>query len=111
MTRPTPQDLAEFVNSPRAGPPGEQLIAAAGQMIPIVEAFARSYTRGKGFLPDGSPGEDIGAVILTASARLIINPEQWVRDESGEVSTVATPFVSWTLIETFVLNRYRKRAA
>lgn len=107
MARPTAGDLVAFTG--RQNEP--EILAAAAQVISIVEAYARSYTRGNGFNPDKSPGEDIGAVIMTASARLLLSPEQWVRDESLDVSTVATPFVSWTLVEAFVLNRYRKRAA
>lgn len=106
MARPTPQDLVAFAGRQ----PEADVMAAAEQVLSIVEAFARAYTRGRGFL-NGMPGEDVEAVIMTASARLLLSPEQWVRDEAGEVSTVATPFVSWTLVEGFVLNRYRKRAA
>ncbi len=84
------------------------LEALADQHVPIVTALARSYTRGNGFTA-GSPAEDVAAVIVTATARLMANPEQ-LGYQRGSVS-LAGGFTGWSLAETFVLNRYRKRAA
>ncbi len=84
------------------------LVALADQHVSIVTALARSYTRGKGFTA-GEPAEDVAAVIVTATARLMANPEQ-LGYQRGSVS-LAGGFTGWSLAETFVLNRYRKRAA
>lgn len=84
-----------------------ELVALAGQHVPIVTAMARAYTRGEGFV-GGIPTDDIAAVITTATARLVANPEQL----STTVGSVAVNggFTGWTLAELFVLNRYRRRA-
>ena len=83
------------------------LVALAGQHATIVTAMARSYTRDQGFTGD-EPADDIAAVITTATARLVANPEQ-IATDVGAVS-IRGGFTGWTLAETFVLNRYRKRA-
>ncbi|WP_347957093.1 hypothetical protein [Gordonia aichiensis] len=86
-------------------------VSLAEQHIPIVEAMARAYTRGRGFDDDG-PYDDVGAVITTASARLMTNPGQLAGDRSaGPYSeSVRGGFTGWTLAELFVLNRYRRKA-
>lgn len=99
--------VAEFL-----GKPGDEHLAAlAAEHVGIVSAMAQAYTRGRGFV-DGEPKEDVAAVIVTATARMVSNPEQ------NNVSTSAGPFtrsvgkgfVGWNLAETMVLNRYRSRA-
>ena len=85
-----------------------ELVALAGEHVGIVTAMARAYTRERGFL-GGSPLEDVAAVIVTATARLVANPEQ-IANTSGPFS-VAGGFTGWSLAELFVLNRYRKRTA
>lgn len=89
-----------------------ELVALAGRHLPVVTAMARAYTRDNGFYVDGTPLEDVAAVILTATARLVVNPEQNKREQlaTGESVTHAG-FVGWSLAETIVLNRYRKRAS
>ena len=83
------------------------LVALAGQHATIVTAMARAYTRGNGF--DGAdPNDEITAVITTATARLVANPEQ-INTTTGSVA-VNGGFTGWTLAELFVLNRYRKKA-
>lgn len=100
---PTGQDVAAFVGQ------GEnpEFIALADQQVPIITAMARAYTRDKGFEAD-LVEEDLAAVIITATARLMANPDQ-VNYRSGSVS-FQSHFTGWSLAETFVLNRYRKRA-
>lgn len=100
----TAQDVADFLGQ------GDDttVVALAGETLPIITAMARAYTRGSGF--EGlEPNDEIGAVITTATARLMANPDQ-VQYRAGEVSYQSS-FSGWTLVETFVLNRYRKRAA
>ena len=102
-TLPTGQDVAAFVGQ------GEnpEFIALAGQQAPIITAMIRAYTRDKGFEAD-LVEEDLAAVIVTATARLMANPEQ-VQYRVGNVSYQSS-FSGWSLAETFVLNRYRRRA-
>ena len=97
----TGQDVADFLGQ------GDELsvVALAGQSVTIITALARSYTRGGGFTAN-SPHEDVAAVITTATARLVANPEQ-LRVTVGGVQTDG--FQGWTLPELFVLNRYRRR--
>jgi hypothetical protein len=88
----------------------DAVVALAGEALPVVTAMARSYTRSRGFDPDtGEPEDDVAAVITTATARLVANPEQ-LRYGVGSVQ-VNGSFVGWSLVETAVLNRWRKRAA
>lgn len=100
---PTGQDVADFLGQ------GENptLVALADEAVPVVTAMARAYTRDRGFT-DNTPASDVAAVITTATARLVANPEQ-LRHTVGGVQQ-HDGFTGWSLAETFVLNRYRKRA-
>ena len=99
----SPEQVAAFL-----GQPGDPTtVAAAGQALPIVTAMARAYTRDEGFEPE--PAEDLEAVLVTGTARMMQNPSQ-LAHKVGEVSFQGG-FTGWTLAELFVLNRYRKRAA
>ena len=55
---------------------------------------------------------DVAAVLVTATARMMTNPGQIARDSTaGPFSeSIRGGFVGWSLAETFVLNRYRKRS-
>ena len=97
---PTGRDVADFL-----GEPGS--VSLADEHVRVVTAMARGYTRGNGF-GVGSVADDIAAVIVTATARLLANPEQI----EGAVGPIVTRggFTGWNLAETFVLNAYRRRA-
>lgn len=98
----TGQDVADFLGQSGAA-------ALAGEHVVIVTAMAKAYTRDRGFDPiTGEPFDDVAAVITTATARLLANPGQ-IGNTAGPF-TVAGGFTGWSLAETFVLNRYRKRA-
>lgn len=84
------------------------LVALAGEHVAIITAMARAYTRGSGFDDTGDPLDDVAAVITTATARLVANPEQLETSVGG--TYVRGGFNGWSLAETYVLNRYRKRA-
>lgn len=78
--------------------------------VGVVTALARSYTRRRGFT--GTYVEEpLAAVITTAAARSITNPDATVREEIGAESRVFTPFLGWSLVELAVLNGYRRTAA
>jgi hypothetical protein len=83
------------------------LVALAEQHAVIVTAMARSYTRGQGFT-GSEPADDIAAVITTATARLVANPEQLSTDV-GSVS-IRGGWQGWNVAELATLNRYRVRA-
>lgn len=105
---PQPQDIADFLG--RGDDP--TVVALAGEALPIITAMARAYTRGNGFDTAGEPNDEVSAVIVTATARLMANPGQLAKDESAGPYSVSVRggFNGWLLTETFVLNRYRKRA-
>ena len=95
-----------------ASPAKTELVAkVVALQQPIVEAMARAYTRDRGFTDDG-PEPDVAAVLVTATARMMTNPGQIARDSTaGPFSeSIRGGFVGWSLAETFVLNRYRKRS-
>ncbi|MBS9534256.1 hypothetical protein KIH27_11725 [Mycobacterium sp. M1] len=103
MAAVTGQTVADFLG----GGDDTGLVALAGSHAAIVTALARGYTRGIGF--DASePNDEIAAVIVTATARLVANPQQLSTDV-GNVS-IRGGFSGFNLAELFVLNRYRKRA-
>jgi hypothetical protein len=99
----TGQDVADFLGQ------GDDtdLVALAGQHAAIITALARSYTRARGFTA-AEPNDELAAVITTASARMVANPEQ-IPTKVGSVE-IRGAFTGFTLAETFVLNRYRKTA-
>lgn len=97
------------------------VVSLAQEALAVVAAMARAYTRGNGFqvahaedlsqpVNNGAvvATEDINAVLVTATARLMANPDQ-VAYRAGDVSFQGG-FTGWSLAEQAVLNRYRKRA-
>lgn len=100
----TGQDVADFLGQGT----DTTLVALAGEHVAVVTAMARAYTRGRGFDGTGNPNDEIGAVIVTASARMVANPEQV--DSTVGATGVRGGFKGWNLAETFVLNRYRVTA-
>lgn len=105
MATVTGQDVAAFMGQPDdAG-----FLDLAKQHVPVVQALARGYTRGRGFDPaTGDPADDVAAVITCATTRLLANPEQLMTTVGGV--TTGAGFAGWSLAETFILNRYRQRA-
>lgn len=95
--------------------PSERSVALANDAIPIVTAFAKAYTRGRGFNSGTGPidhSDEIVAVITTAAARLAANTAQRAVSTTTDNRTVdvRSYFTGWTLAELMVLNRYRVRA-
>lgn len=103
MTAVTAQDVADFLGQGT----DSTLVALAGEVVPVITAMVESYTRGRGFTA-GEPNTDLGAVITTASARMVTNPEQ-IPTKVGSVE-IRGGFQGFSLAETFVLNRYRRTA-
>lgn len=104
MALVTGQDVAAFLGQGD----NPELVALAGEHAAIVTAMVKAYTRDNGF-EAGVPGDDLAAVITTATARLVSNPGQ-IRYGVGGVQMFES-FQGFSLAETFVLNRYRKKAA
>lgn len=102
---PTPDDVAAFLG--RTGDAATEDRAAA--QIPVVAAMVEAYVRGNGFT-DGDPSADLGAVIVSATSRLVANPEHTVEQSAGPFSIRHGVFNGWTLPELAILHRYRKRA-
>lgn len=97
------QDVADFLGQGS----DTALVALAGEVVPVITAMVSAYTRGRGF-DLGEPNDELTAVITTASARMVANPEQ-LPTRVGSVE-IRAGFQGFSLAETFVLNRYRKRA-
>lgn len=89
----------------------QAFVALASEHAQIITAMARGYTRDRGF-ENGEPAEDLAAVIVTATARLLANPDQVPNDVTAGSFSKRTyaGFTGWSLAETFILDRYRKRA-
>lgn len=102
----TGQRIAEFLGR------GDdtELAKLAGQHLPVVAAFVRAYTRGNGFYHVDEPNEDLEAVLTTATARLVVNPDQARRIQVDDFSQTFATLDGFTLPELAVLNMYRKRA-
>lgn len=100
-----PEDVAKFLGR------GDdtELIALAQEHLPIVTAFIEAYTRGRGFDELGEPANPLRAVIITATARLVPNPEQMKRYSSGDYSENPAILDGFTLPELAILHRYRRR--
>ena len=104
MALVTGQDVADFLGQGT----NTQLVALAEEHVVIITAMVKAYTRDQGFDVTSEPNDELAAVITTATARLVANPEQ-LRGTVGTVQ-VLDGFTGFSLAETFVLGRYRKRA-
>lgn len=93
-----------------ARPNDGALEESAEQAIPVVSTMVRAWVRGTG--EGWTPNDELEAVIVTATARLITNPGQIPVDHATGPFTQSLrgSFTGWTLAELAVLNRYRKRA-
>lgn len=107
MAAPTPLDVAGFLGLMGQGDDAA-VLEQAEQFLGVMTSLVKGWTRGRGFTPD--PADDLAAVIVTATARLLSNPAQYRREEIDGYS-VAGGFDGFTLPETLILNRYRRRAA
>lgn len=103
---PTATDVVTFLG--RVGDP--YFSAQAAQHVALVTAFVRGYTRGRGFEDEDEAEEDICAVIVIATARLVTNPAQVERESADRYSTVGA-FNGFTLPELAILHGYRRRTA
>lgn len=103
---PTAADVAAFLG--RSG--DAATVALATEHLPIVTQMVKAYTRDRGFDEAGDPGDDLAAVIVSSTARLVANPEHTMEQSTGPFSIRQGIFHGWTLPELAILHRYRKRA-
>lgn len=79
--------------------------------MPTVATFVHGYTRGNGFDSSGRVQDaPLEAVIVSAAARLVVNPEQLWQYSVGDYSERPAVLQGWTLPEIAVLHRYRRRS-
>ncbi len=106
MTVPTvPDTMVGRVVAFLGQPPGRtRFEAQVAEHLAVVTSLAHAYTRGSGFI-SGLPSPSVQAVIVSATARLVANPEQL----ESQVGTVAlrSGFKGWSLAELAVLNAWR----
>lgn len=84
--------------------------ARAEDAVEVVRMYVWAYVRGNGFISDDEPNRALAAVIHSGAARLFSNPEQERQQTVGGVSVAPSVMAGFTLAETAVLNRYRRRA-
>ena len=106
MSYPAPLDVAAFLG--RTG--DAATVALATTHLPVVTAMVRAYVRGRGST-DAEPAEDLALVIVTSTARLVVNPEHTIEQTTGPFSIRQAVFNGWTLPELAILHQYRRRAA
>ena len=108
MAAPTPADLAALLGVSGVGEIGAE---QAQSVLDIITAIVRSATRGNGFV-NGVPAEDLRAVLLTAAARLWRHPAQIDYGETKGPESIffRGGFEGFSLVERYVINRYRVTA-
>jgi hypothetical protein len=83
----------------------------AAALISYIAQLVSGYTRGVGFT-DGIPNQDLWFVILGAAARIWAHPRQLPVEQTEGQESVSwrAGFNGWSVAETLVMDRYRKRA-
>ncbi|MCK3768562.1 hypothetical protein MZK47_02605 [Microbacterium aerolatum] len=102
-----PADVADYLGRGD----DDELVALAGQHLPIVTAWVKAYTRGVGFDIADDPDGPVAAVITAATARLSNNPDGTVTVSVDDYQTRKTVFEGFNLIERAILDGYRRKAA
>lgn len=87
------------------------IVALAGNHLPLITEMARTHTRGIGFDEADLPNSAISAVIVSATARLVNNPELLQSEQIGDYSARYTTFQGWSILERAVLDAHRRKAA
>ena len=85
--------------------------AKAQQNVRLIADMVKGYTRGQGFDPRGLIQDDLRAVIIAVTARLMANPEHFDRVQIGEFTRAGGGFQGFTLPEQAVLHNHRRRTA
>ena len=98
IVKHTGQDVADL-------DPAEVLTARDHAMT--VLEYVRGYVRDRGFI-GYVPHRSLQAVIVSAGARLFINPEQLTYYSTGDYSERPATLTGWTAAELGVLRRFRR---
>lgn len=99
---PDADDLRAYIDAPVSA-------GQAAAVIGVVRAMVSAYTRGVGF-DNGDPNDELSAVILSASARLLATTSGAIQESIGPIQVRWADAFGFTLPELAVLNRYRRRA-
>ncbi|WP_322857338.1 hypothetical protein [Mycobacterium shigaense] len=106
---PSPVPITEYQQFAKETYSGDDL-AQLNSVLSVVGSMVSSYTRGRGFT-DGTPADDLKAVIMTAAARMLKNPNGIRSESMGPFMTQYDQAVfNWTLSELTVMDRYRVKA-
>lgn len=93
------------------GRPGDATAEAqAGAALLVVLDFVRAYTRGNGFT-GYRPDYPLRSVLISATARLVTNPEQVRQYQIADYSESPAVLNGYTLAELGLLRRYRRTQA
>ena len=103
-------NLAPKVAAYAGRPDHAETIETAQAQLPVVAEYVRGHTRGRGFESE-VPASALRAVIVSACARLVTNPEQVQYYAVGDYSERPALLAGWTLTELDVLRRYRRTYA
>lgn len=95
-------DVLKFLGQPAS------LFDQATAVVDVISTMAHDYTRGKGFNADNTPKPVVAKVIVSASARLLANPEQ-LEFTTGS-TTIRSAFDGWNPLEKTLLDSIRKVA-
>ena len=95
-------DVLAFMGQPST------MTAQAEQVVSVISVMAAEYTRGRGFVGT-DPTPLVAKVIVSASARLLANPDQ-IEFSTGTVA-IRGAFDGWNPLEKTLLNSVRKVAA
>lgn len=87
-----------------------ETIEIAEAQLPVIVEYIKGHTRGRGF-ENPVPASPLLAVIVSACARLVTNPEQVSYYAVGDYSERPAMLAGWTLTELDVLRRYRRTQA
>ena len=109
--------IARVLTLTEQDPDDEDVHTLAAEAVDLATALVYGYTRGRGFTVPAEPdfdlgdeplphGRDLAAVIVTAGARIMANPEQ-VDYFIGSVGA-RNGFTGWTLAERAALHNYRR---
>lgn len=92
-------------------PDNPQILALAAEHVRVVTTFVWAYTRGHGFDAQEQPNKALADVIVSCTARHLVNPSQHQREALGAQTVTYANINGFTLPEQAVLHLYRKRAA
>lgn len=83
-----------------------EVLTARDHAMTVLE-YVRGYVRDRGFI-GYIPHRSLQAVIVSAGARLFVNPEQLTYYSTGDYSERPATLTGWTAAELAVLRRFRR---